>query len=328
MVSFFKEKSTSAVFSLIVVSAGIRAFFWVHPPQLIIAPGDGLMFYLLSPLANIPALLLPLLYQAIVVIQALRFNYALNDVRMFPKPAFTTALAYIMLTALLPAWNNISSALVTNTMLIWLLYFIIKLYNSQQPKTLIFNIGLITGSTVILYFAAFPLILVVFFTLAAFRPFRLNEWFILLMGILAPFYFLATWLFMNDKLYMALTWFHVFQPHTIIIQPGSMLPVIITFLMAGITIIAGIFSWQSNSGRMIIQVRKNWSVLFIMLLLLAPVVFLVKDMWPAALLLAAVPASAFISNTFLYSKKNIIPAIIFWIIVALVIYNNWFAAKI
>ncbi|HXL54731.1 MAG TPA: hypothetical protein VN958_00650, partial [Chitinophagaceae bacterium] len=188
MISFFKEKSTPAVIGLLLVSAAIRAFFWQHPPQIITTANDGFIYYPLSQLPVLSGIALVFIYHFIIVIQALRLDSVLNDVRMFPKPAFTTALAYIILTALLPAWNNISSALVVNSMLIWLLYRLTKLYNTQQPKTLVYNIGLITGSAVLLYFPACPLILVAFFALASFRPFRFNEWVILLIGIFTPFY--------------------------------------------------------------------------------------------------------------------------------------------
>ncbi len=326
MVSFFKEKSTASVFGLIIVSASARAFFWVHPPQLALSPDDGFIYYLLSPVLILPALFIPFIYHLIVLVQALRLNYALNQVRMYPKTASTAALAYILLTAILPSWNNITAALLVNTIIIWLLYKLTKLYNTQQPKTLLFNIGAITGSMVLLYFPTVPFILVVFFALGIFRPFTLNEWLVLLIGLLTPFYFLAGWLFLTNNLALALQELQIFEPHIITI---SNLPVTaITFAIAGLTAAAGVFMWQSNSGRMVIQVRKSWSVFFLAMLLLIPVVFLVKQNWQNVIMLTTVPAAAFVSNIFLYPKKNLIPAIVFWALIAIVIYNNWFAAKI
>ncbi len=102
----------------------------------------------------------------------------------------------------------------------------------------------------------------------------------------------------------------------------------ITFSLVGIAIAAGVVIWQSNSGRQVIQVRKSWSILFVMLLLLAAVIFIIDNTWPDALLLALVPAAAFVSNSFLYPRKNLFPAILFWALVAVVIYNNWFVTKI
>jgi hypothetical protein len=79
---------------------------------------------------------------------------------------------------------------------------------------------------------------------------------------------------------------------------------------------------------MVIQARKVWSILFIMLIVLLPTVYLMSDAWPNALLLATVPAAAFVSNTFFYPKRNIGPALLFWLFVAVIIYVNWFVAKI
>jgi hypothetical protein len=326
VISFFREKSTGSVIGLFIVSACIRAFFWKHGPGIVTAPGDGFIYYLLSPLTFLSGIALTFLYHLIVVLQALRLNYILNDVRMFPKSAFTTALAYIILTALLPAWNNINAALAVNSILIWLLYRLIKLHTTQQPKTLVYNIGLITGIAILLYFPACLLIPVVFFTLASFRPFRPNEWVILLIGILTPFYFLAGWLFLNDKLNLVFQQLEIFRLH--IIRPYNILFAIITFATVGIAIIAGILLWQSNSGRMIIQARKNWSVLFVMLIVLLPSIYFMNNAWPDALLLTAIPAASFVSNTFLYPKRNFGPALVFWLLVALVVYNNWFIGKI
>jgi hypothetical protein len=99
-------------------------------------------------------------------------------------------------------------------------------------------------------------------------------------------------------------------------------------VLGAIATMAGIFTWQSNSGRMVIQARKVWSILFFMLILLVPTVFFIKNAWPDALLLTTVPAAAFVSNTFFYPKRRIGPAFLFWLFVALIVYVNWFVIKI
>jgi len=326
VVSFFKDKSPTAVIGLIVVSIGTRALFWNKPPTVITTPSDGLIYYLLSKFSLLPGAAIAFLYHFIVLVQALRLNYALNDIRMLPKVAFTTALAYVLLTALIPSWNNITSALVTNSMIIWLIFRLIRLYNTTKPKTIVYNIGLITGSTILLYYPSLPLIVVVFFALASLRPFRPNEWIILLIGIVTPLYFLTGWLYLNDKIEIALQQLKIFQLQ--IIRPANMLMTIITFAVASIAVIAGVITWQSNSGRLSIQARKSWSFLFVMLLFLMPIIYFMKDAYPNALLLAAVPGAAFVSNTFIYPKRNFAPALLFWLFIALIIYINWYVIKI
>jgi hypothetical protein len=326
VVSFFKDKSPTAVIGLIVISIATRALFWNKPPTVVTTPNDGLIYLLLSKFSVLPGAAIAFLYHFIVLIQALRLNYALNDIRMLPKPAFTTALAYVLLTALMPSWNNITAALVANSMIIWLVYRLIRLYNTPNPKTVVYNIGLITGSTVLLYYPSLPLIGVVFFALATLRPFRANEWIILLIGTITPLYFLIGWLYLNDEAEIALQQLQIF--HLQIIRPLNLLVTIATFTLAGIAIIAGIITWQANSGRLSIQARKSWSFLFVMLLLLVPVIYFMKNAYPDALLLAAVPGAAFVSNTFLYPKRNFIPALLFWLFIGLIVYINWYLIKI
>ena len=180
MVSFFKEKSATAVFGLVIISIGTRLFFWEHPPQVVTSINDGLIYMVLSRLSFLPVPAIGLLYHFIIVLQALRLNYALNEVRMLPKPAYTTALAYVLLTALIPQWNNLTAALVTNGMIIWLLFRLLKLYSSPNPGSLVYNVGLIASCTIILYYPSLPLIVTTFLAIGIYRPFRVNEWMILL----------------------------------------------------------------------------------------------------------------------------------------------------
>lgn len=325
MVSIFKEKSAPAVIALIFLCVALHAFFLFTPPSVITFPGQGLLHYILQPLAGVPSIFLSLLYYIIVLAQALRFNNLFNDVRMYPKQAFTAGLSYVLLTALVPGFNNISAALVANSLIIWLFFRIVKLYSTPQAKGLVYNIGLITGCTILLYYPALSLVPLVFFALGVARPFRFNEWIILLLGIITPAYFWCGYLFITGQLMPVIHSFTgVFKVHKVL--DANIKYIAIALAAAGLVLVTGIFGWQANSSRMVIQVRKLWGTLFVMLLLMVPVLFVMVNTWPAALLLACVPAAAFMGNAFLYPKK-IISAILFWLMVAVVVYINWVPLK-
>ncbi|HWB25433.1 MAG TPA: hypothetical protein VG738_08125 [Chitinophagaceae bacterium] len=325
MVSIFKEKSTSAVFGLVFLAIALHAFFLYRSPEIITTADDGLLYLILNPLKQLSPVFLTLLYYILVLVQALRINHVLNDVRMYQKSSFTASLGYIVLTAMLPAWNNISAALVANSFIIWLLFRIVKLYNTPQPKALVYNIGLITGSLALLFYPALFIIPVIFFALGVTRPFRLNEWFVLLLGIITPPYFYAVYLFLTSQAAPSRAFFAVFKVEKIF--PGNPTITAIALGMAGLLFIAGVFTWQAQNNRLQIQVRKMWSVLFIMLLLLVPCVLFMQAAWPNALLLACVPGAAFAGNTFLYSKR-LLGALFFWLALAVVVYVNWVPFKI
>jgi len=322
VVSFLKERSVPAVFWAILICLALHVFFWVTPPAVVAAPGDGLLYYLLQPLSKLPGIALIVLYFTIVIVQALRINNMLNSNRMFQKATFTAALAYILLTALWPPCNHISPALLVNSLVIWLLFRIVKLYSVKQSKALLYNIGLISGCTVLLYYPALGIVPFVFIALGITRAFRLNEWLVLLLGLITPFYFWGCYLFLTDQLASVKTLTTLFYLHGI---NGAIKPMAIAFSGAGLLLLVGIIQWQSHRI-LLIQVRKTWAILLLMLILLVPSVFVFKTAWPFALLLGCVPASALAANAFFY-PKGILSPLLFWLIAAVIVYVNWLALQ-
>ncbi len=325
MVSIFREKSAVSVFWLIALSVVIHSHFIIAPPQVVVNDNDVWMKALLSPLSALPSVALLLLYHAIVIVQALRIGAVLNNLRMFPKLYFIPALCYLLLTSLYPVWNNITPALLINFIIIWLFFLLAKLYNSAQSKPLIYNVGFLAGSIAFFYSPALFLVPVCFVALALLRAFRFNEWIILLLGIFTPAYLIAAILFLNDNSDVFIKALPHFQWHFIMVQKQTSL--LITIAAGGLLIVSGIVAWQSNIGRMLIQTRRCWSLLFIMFLLGIPLLFCLKGEDTVVLLLSMVPAAALGSNVFIYSKNELLQTILFWLLITVVIFNNWFWLK-
>lgn len=273
------------------------------------------------PLSALPSMAVTFIYYLIVLLQALRLNYLLNDLKMFPKHTFVTAVCYVLLTALYPAWNNITPALIMNTFLIWLIFRFARLYNSQNPKTHIYNIGLITGVMIMLYNPATPVVLLIFWALGILRPFDSKEWFVLLIGIITPFYFLAGVLFLQDNFKHILKYLPQFDWH--VLDPTHEITMLISAIAIALFVFLGFVSWQNNNGRMVIQSRKNWAVLLLMFLFLIPGAFIISNAGFDSLLLCTVPAAALAGNFFFY-PKNLFPSVLFWCLLVAVIVNNWY----
>ncbi len=321
MVSLFKEKSAASVFWVVLLSLALHINFFSDAPVIITEPGDGLLYKSLKGLQLLPSFALSLLYHLIVLMQAFFLNFILNESRMFAKPVHTTALAYILVTGILPEWGSISSALVANFFVIWVMYHITILYNNPLPRNIIFNMGLVAGTGVLLYYPLLPLLLVIYFAIIGLRPFKLNEWFILLLGFITPIYMYAGYLFLNDRLHELNLFIKIFEWH--LVHPLNPIIAGIALFAVAAAVGYGIYFWQISSSRMVIQVRRNWFLLFAMLVVFLPVLFFIQPSWPYTLLNVSVPAAAFVSYGFTYPKKNIGPAIFFWILTCLAIYNNW-----
>ncbi|MBN9299551.1 MAG: hypothetical protein J0I41_21300 [Filimonas sp.] len=321
MVSLFREKTSGSVFLLLLLSIAIHLPFFAHPPQVLVKDHSGLLAEWMKPLQALPDVLLMLIYQLLVVLQALRLNYTLNESRMFQKQTFTVGMAYILLTSILPEWNNITPALICNSFIIWILHMVVTVTNSASAKSAIFNAGLIAGVSVLLYHPSVSIILFCFIAIAIVRPFELNEWFVLLLGILSPFYFYLSYLFLTDKLGNIRSYLPAWDPHEI--KPGKNLPALIaTISMLGFLLLLGLYVWRATSSRLLIHVRKNWSLLLFMLIVLTPMVFIAYNTGIEAGVMSMVPLAAFAGNVFLYPRSRWITALLFWAVVGISLYNS------
>ena len=112
----------------------------------------------------------------------------------------------------------------------------------------------------------FPSIILFFwliFALMVMRSVRLNEWLICLLGVTTPYYFYAAYLFFSDNW----SWQHFLQPIDIALPaPGQSLWLAIGSILLIIPFLIGGYFVQENLRKMLIQVRKNWSLMLIYLL--------------------------------------------------------------
>jgi hypothetical protein len=321
VISLFKDRSAVSVFWLIIICFGLHTNSLLNPPQVVISPADGFFYYILSPLQIAQPYFISLLYILLIFLLALQLNFILNVLHMYPKQSYTAALAFLLFSALLPQFNVISAALFACNLFIWILYSACKLYAAPNPKTSIYNFGLLCGLCVVLYYPSLPLVLIALLALIIIRPFRLNEWFVLCFGLITPAYFLATYFFLTNRLSMLPQPQQVFN---LIKLPVPPVITIVTLVTAAVVTVWGVLAVQSSGANVLIQVRKSWTVLLVALIFILPVVFLINGAFPLILLLAMLPAAAYTGFAFANSR-NILPVIFFWVLIGLVIYNNWFA---
>lgn len=321
MVFLFRDRSDINLLFLVVLSILVHFHFYWEAPIVIANPSDGLLAYLLFHyIQPLPPLALMVLFHVIVIVQALRLNILLSRFKMFQQVSYLPAFTFVLLTALFPFWDAISSGLIANALIIWILVKLNRLYDQTQPKTLEFNIGLIVGFSILLYEPIAILIPVVVFALTIIRPFRLAEWLVLIMGILLPFYFIFTYVFLTDSAAA----FTAFLPKLDWKNPlaGIDIKVAIALVFIVIQLLIGIYFWQVQQNRNIIQVRKYWGVMLLTLFLtlFQPIIFSSQALYASAIVLA--PLSSFICYAYASPKQLLLPNVLFWISAGLIVYNH------
>ncbi|MDP4265034.1 MAG: hypothetical protein Q8941_21075 [Bacteroidota bacterium] len=325
MIGVFKQKNPANIILLLVFGILIKLPVFMHPYIPADRPADGLLFSailkFLHPAATSFPSLYPLLAFSLLFIQAMVLTRFLNTQRMMNRPNYLAGMAYLLITSLLPEWNYFSAPLLINSILLMVLSGLFRIYNQPNAKGTIFNIGLALGIAGFLFVSSLTFIIWVLLALAVMRPFRLNEWLLCIVGITTPFYFYAIYIFIKEKW----SW-QAFLPHLSIgvpsLQQTAWLAASVFLLM--VPFLAGGYYVQDNLRRMLINVRKGWSLLLLYLLTALLLPFVNTSGTFENWVMAMVPMAAFHGYTYLHARLRIFPLLLFWITVAFVIAHQYY----
>lgn len=326
MTGIFKQKNPANIFFLLVLGVLIKLPVFLHPHIPEEKAGDGVLFKalldVLEPYGKASPLIYPLLAFTFLFLQAVLFTGFINAQRMMSRPNYFPGMAYMLITSLFPEWNYFSAPLLVNFILVLVLSGLFKIYNQPRALGAVFNIGLALGVSSFIFFPSVTFIVWILLALAVMRPFRLNEWIVCIIGVTTPFYFYAVYLFVTN------TWsWNEIWPYFTIKMPVISQSVWLAgsvFLLA-VPFLAGGYYVQESLRRMLIQVRKGWSLLLLYLLGALFIPFVNGTGTFENWIMAAIPLAAFHACTYLYPTYRIVPLLLFWLTVAFIIgyqYSN------
>lgn len=305
---------------LLIYGLLLKLPYLLHPHIPVIEPSDGFLFAELIDFLQKPAaafhVIYPILAFLLLFSQSLTLNRLMNDQKLMYTSHYLVAMAYLLVTSLIPEWNYLSSALIINTVMVWAWPRMVSLYNNPNAKTLLFNIGLGFGICSFFYLPSLFLLVLLIVAILVFRPFSLAEWVVALLGILTPYYFLFAYLFFTDQFNFAslipkFAWKfprlhlnYLFWIRTVLIT----LPLFI-----------GMYFIQANTGRMLIQVRKSWALMSFYLLIALFIPFFSTTSSYTYWIMVAVPVSAFHAAAYLYPKKSAFPNYLHWLMILFIV---------
>jgi len=320
----FKANNPYNTFLLLVYGILLKLPMFLHPkiPQAQLV--DGFLYKALltwlQPVAGSIPVIYPFIAYLLLYTQAVSFNKLVNELKLMQKPNYLTGMSYLLVTSLFTEWNMLSAPLIINTLLIWVWARMSGLYNDENPKRSLFNIGIAIGIATFFYFPSLAFVALIIFGLALIRPFKLSEWLIALLGIVTPYYFLLAWAFLTDK------WKNYKFPGIAVTSPKfnqtnwSYVAIIVVL----ITSVAGFFYVQQNFRRQLIQARKSWNLVFLYLVVAVFIPFINATHTFEYWILSAVPLSALLGAAFLYPTKRTIPLVLHWVMVAFVVAISYF----
>lgn len=266
------------------------------------------------------AVLFSMVAFALLYVQALIINFFINAFRMISKPTYLPAMTYLLVTTLLPEWNFLSSPMVATTLILWALVILFRLYNVQVARGAIFNMGLLLGLGACFYFPVAAFLLCFLLGMMILKPFRINEIVLFLLGALAPYYFYGTYLFLTDQLS-----FKTFLPRIWVNVPTveSNVWLAVSTVLLAIPFLVGGFYVQSHLHKMLIQVRKNWSILLFYLVLAFFVPFINTYASFSNWILVAAPFACFHAATYFYLPRKWLSNLLFFLTAGFILYLQY-----
>ena len=320
MTGIFKQKNPANIFLLLVFGVLIKLPVFLHPYIPAEKEGDGVLFTALLELLQLYGknnpVIYPILAFAFIFLQAVMLTSFINSHRMMSKPNYFPGMAYMLITSLFPEWNYFSAPLMVNFILVLVLSRLFKIYNQPNALGSVFNIGLALGISSFIFFPSLTFIVWILLALALMRPFRFNEWIVCIVGVTTPFYFYAIYLFVTDSWSWSKLWPYFTIQLPVVTQTvwlaGSMFLLSVPFLAGGYYV-------QVSLRRMLIQVRKGWSLMLLYLLGALFIPFVNSTGTLENWVMVAVPLAAFHACTYLYASFRIMPLLLFWLTVAFIL---------
>lgn len=322
MIALFRQKSPGNVVVLLVFGLLIKLPLFLQPKWLMSPASDGWLYK--AFIKALPETQGPILAGCLafilVYVQSLILNHAVNEYRMTGRPTFLPGMAYLLITSLVPEWSYLSAPLMASAFIVWAFSKLFELYNAPSANTKIYNIGLLIGMASFFYFPSLFFSVCILIGMAILRPFRLNEFFLLILGMLTPFYFYAAYLFLSDQF----SWLNLIVPVRINVpdtKPTYWL--LASVVLLGIPFLMGGFFIQTQLRKMLIQARKNWSILLLYLLVAIFIPFVNHGHDYTPWVVAAAPVAAFHACAFLYPGRKWVSSALFFIMLIFILLQQY-----
>ena len=326
MVGIFKQKNPGNAIVLLVYSLVLKFPIFLYPVSPVANEGDNYIYKgiisFFSPLTKTAPALFSVFAFLLLFTQATLLNRICNSIKIYPKPNYLVAMSYILVTSLMREWSYFSAPLLVNTVMIWVWYKMIGLYNSNNPKTSVYNVAVFIGVLPLMYSPSIAFVLLLVLALLITRPLRITEWIVALLGLVTPYYFLIGYLYLTDqwalsKVIPSISFYLPRLPASLWITAGISL-LVLPFLFGG-------FYVQDNLNKMLIHVRKSWSLLLVYLMSSLLIILILRGQNYLHWMLIAVPISTFHAAAYYYIPKRSFALILHWIVFIFCIVLNYYS---
>lgn len=310
MTGIFRTNNPYNNFLLLVYALVLRFPSFLRPDDPVTGSADGFLYTELIAVIKLlnTRHLFAILSLILVFSQSLLLNNLTNRFRLMQRPNYLTGMSYLLIGSMFSEWFSFSSAMIAVSFFIWILYLLSDININPNPKSTIFNIGLLLSVTSFFYLPAIFFLILIFAGIAISRPFRLPEWIVALLALITPYYFLISILFLKDQLELPASINQALEAPVVEHWPWALSAMI----LIGIASMTGVYFVRQNMLRQIVQTRKNWSLIFLFAVLSVCIPFVNGNKAFTYWFMMAAPSSVLVAAAFLYPDRKWFRQVMHW----------------
>ncbi|TZF82218.1 beta-carotene 15,15'-monooxygenase [Pedobacter sp. BS3] len=326
MINIFRRLNPVNIVFLVFIGLVLRAGMFFRLPETLNNSISDLIARLIpwlnitDSLSSEANVMLALIF---VLVQAVIFNRIINNYNLINRPTFLPALMYVTLSSLLPPFLAISSPLMCNFVLLWMMSKMLGIYRREEAISSMFDLGMLAGVGTLIYFPFIAMMLLIWICLLIFRPFNWREWIAALIGFATVYFFLAVYYYWNDSIGL---FYKIWLPLTKPFPTRFVIDYYDYIVLIPVIIICAIGSifLRQNFFRSYVHIRKSFQLLFVIFLLVVLSFYLSPQYRITHFLLAVPPVSVLTAYYFLNAQKSWFYELLYAVLAGAIIYFQVF----
>ncbi len=322
ILSIFK-KSRPASFLLVPVTALI--FFilgWMGDSGLVIInpmPFYNLFLWMVSPL---PIWSLGVIALLMVLLQVFHFNKLIEKHEILYKNSYLPGWFYLIFSILIPSFVSFHPILFANTISLFALDKIFRIYKNPNPQALIFDAGLLFSLASLFYLPSVLFFVFLAASLLVIKTFNLREWIIGFAGLLIPYLLILVWYFFTgtmDEFISKLTYrplTNLWNTEGLLLEGyrATIIVVVILFLLA-------LWKLRANYFKNVIRIRRYQQVMLMYLLIGFCTMAISPSEDPYRFAILVPPVALLIAYYFLAIRKEWLTEVLFGLLFIVLLVN-------
>lgn len=266
---------------------------------------SALVYSIVNSIAGRSVSFLNWISLVLVFLQAITFNFFLNELNVVKERSLLPALLYVICSSIFIDFYTLSPPLIATTFLILALRYLFILMKQERKEASGFLMGMYIGISVLCYTSSFVYILFFLFSMLLFTSISIRKSFMVVWGFLFPLLIVATYYTLNsaftvyakDILYYSFTQLNYWY-----LSPSSIL------LFASLPIAMLVLALLKLSGRAgYVNYQNNARTVMVLYLFASFFVFFISPKKSAYHLCMALPAMSLILGEYFlsFNKKRL-----------------------